>query len=196
MNIWATSDQHFGHKKMAVLRGYLRALEPGDTWGEDELRQALAAHDDDIIGRYNSCVGERDTVYHVGDFSFHNEERSKEIFKRLKGQKILVTGNHDRKRGYRKLFQRNENLMWFKALGHEFEVCHFPMLVWNKHHRGAICLHGHSHGTLKGDYYLRKVMDVGVDCHSLYPVNLEHVVKVMATRIITTHDHHTYEGDE
>ena len=44
----------------------------------------------------NSRVGDGDDVYVLGDFCYRSAQRSGGIWKRLKGRKHLVTGNHDR----------------------------------------------------------------------------------------------------
>ena len=45
-------------------------------------------------------------------------------------------------------------------------LCHYPLHVWQNHHRGTWHLHGHTHGKLNDPvFYQRKVMDVGIDTH-------------------------------
>jgi calcineurin-like phosphoesterase family protein len=59
-------------------------------------------------------------------------------------------------------------------------LCHFPMLVWNRAHHGAIHLHGHSHGNLRFPNPSARIMDVGVDANeALMPVSLSRVMEHM-----------------
>ena len=48
-------------------------------------------------------------------------------------------------------------------------LCHYPFRTWNGAHKGALNLHGHSHGRLKP---LPRQFDVGVDARSWRPVTL------------------------
>jgi calcineurin-like phosphoesterase family protein len=48
-------------------------------------------------------------------------------------------------------------------------LCHYPFRTWNGQHKGAIDLHGHSHGRLKP---LPRQVDVGVDVWDWRPVRL------------------------
>ena len=48
-------------------------------------------------------------------------------------------------------------------------LCHYPFRSWNGMHRGAVNLHGHSHGRLKP---LPRQFDVGVDVRDYRPVTL------------------------
>ena len=48
-------------------------------------------------------------------------------------------------------------------------LCHYPLRAWNGQHRGAVNLHGHSHGRLPP---LARQVDVGVDVWGFRPVDL------------------------
>ena len=71
-------------------------------------------------------------------------------------------------------------------------MCHFPMLVWEDHHRGTWHLHGHSHGHLDDPvYYQRKVLDVGMDAHPEFrPYAMDEIRGIMESRSIQKIDHH------
>lgn len=81
MTTFFTSDHHFFHKNIIKL-----CDRPFKDL--DEMHTAL-------INNWNEVVHEDDTVYVVGDFSFGRANKTREILKRLKGDKILVIGNHD-----------------------------------------------------------------------------------------------------
>lgn len=72
------ADLHFGHKNMAIHRGF----------------KSLIDHDEHIINSWNSVVLKKDTVWILGDVSM---EKSSEYHKlsRLNGYKKVVLGNHD-----------------------------------------------------------------------------------------------------
>ena len=48
-------------------------------------------------------------------------------------------------------------------------LCHYPLRTWNRIGRGALNLHGHSHGRLAP---LPRQVDVGVDCWDFRPITL------------------------
>jgi len=78
--VWFTSDLHFGHRNVMTYCNR--------PWKDiDEMTQG-------IIKIWNSTVKEGDTVYVLGDFSL-NPKWSSTIVPLLKGNKILIPGNHD-----------------------------------------------------------------------------------------------------
>ena len=74
--IFFTSDTHFSQKDKVRSKEFkLSSTEKTDH---------------EYIKRWNSVVGEDDTVYHLGDFGNYN------IIKKLNGQIILICGNYER----------------------------------------------------------------------------------------------------
>lgn len=69
-----------------------------------------------MINKWNATVQEKDLVIHLGDFALHKEsDQVGEICKQLKGRKILVRGNHDRKcmsKNTRLLTQKGYKYYW------------------------------------------------------------------------------------
>lgn len=53
-----------------------------------------------MISAWNKKVAKKDLVYIIGDFSFYDKEKTKQILARLNGRKILILGNHDKFRKY------------------------------------------------------------------------------------------------
>lgn len=84
---WVTSDHHFGHSKIIEYcnRPFHNVHEM----------------DEEMIARWNAVVKSGDTIYHLGDFAFFKggPDVLKDITRRLVGYKILVMGNHDRRKG-------------------------------------------------------------------------------------------------
>ncbi len=184
MTVYFTSDQHFGHRRICEFskRPYADLTE---------MRE-------DFILRHNRVVKPGDSVYHLGDFSFADEEDSTKIARRLNGQKFLVWGNHDK--GLRKSKDFLVQWVWTKDFAEikvneiKIVLCHYPLLVWNGSHHGSWNLHGHSHGSLKPDGGALRV-DVGVDCHDYTPVSFEEVAAIMKTKTFKPVDQHGDRGN-
>jgi calcineurin-like phosphoesterase family protein len=58
-------------------------------------------------------------------------------------------------------------------------LCHYPLRSWNGMGRGAINLHGHSHGRMAP---LRRQFDVGVDVWGFRPVELDVLLAAATVR--------------
>lgn len=131
--IWVTSDSHFCHRNILVYEAENRPFKD-----RDEMNEAL-------IQRWNEKVRESDLVLHLGDFSFGNKNRIKDIVSRLNGRIWLLLGNHDREQHYD----------WMK-LGFERTIKH-PFLLDGKFifsHEpletipdGKVNIYGHVHGS-------------------------------------------------
>lgn len=81
--IFFTSDLHLGHENVIHFenRPFRNAAE---------MNQIL-------IANYNAVVQPTDTVYLLGDLSFHIPvEEANELISRLNGKKHLILGNHDK----------------------------------------------------------------------------------------------------
>jgi calcineurin-like phosphoesterase family protein len=176
MSNFFTSDLHFGHANIIRFSG-----RPFAT---------AAEMDETLINNWNCIVDEFDHIYIIGDVSFHNAARTREILASLNGIKYLVYGNHDQ------VIRNNKNLREFFAETHELlerdfllndekikiVMCHYAMRVWNKSHYGSLHLYGHSHGGMPDDG--TRSMDVGVDVNGMYPVSLEEIVEKIGSRRI------------
>lgn len=177
MNNWFTSDLHFGHANIIQYcnRPYATV---------EEMDRAL-------IDNWNSRVQPSDTVYVIGDVSFHRDRaKTKSLLGQLKGQINLVLGNHDTSLDGDLLarFGWVKDLYTLKvddpvAHGNKQRIvlCHYAFRVWDQSHRGAWSLHGHSHGMLPDDPKLLSI-DVGVDCHNYFPISYAEVKAIMAKK--------------
>jgi calcineurin-like phosphoesterase family protein len=157
MPIFFTSDTHFGEaRRMKVDRRPFASV---------------AEQDKTLIARWNSRVGRKDEIYHLGDFtSAKDPERVAELLAALDGRKHLIIGNNDSKATI-------ANKAW-ASVGHYAEIevegkllilCHYPLRTWHNMGKGSIDLHGHSHGKLKE---ATRQYDVGVDVFDFRPVTL------------------------
>lgn len=168
--VWFTADTHFSHKNI------LKYTHRPEVFGLDlESETFIEEHNQWLIDKWNSTVGKKDTVYILGDFSFANQEETKKILEKLHGIKHIVYGNHDM--SARKLTNYFESCsdikeVIFKKSTYPFleedfsvEMCHYPILSWNRRNYGSCMIHGHCHGNIddinKASNELR--VDVGID---------------------------------
>lgn len=161
MAVFFTSDTHFGDPR--ILRIDRRPFPD------------LPAHDAALIANWNAVVGTDDEVWHLGDFALGPDEaRLGEIMAALNGTKRLIVGNND---GPTTLAMTG-----WASIAHYAEVtvedrplvlCHYAFRTWNGMGRGALDLHGHSHGQLRP---IPRQYDVGVDAQGFVPVRLSEVL--------------------
>ncbi len=153
-----TSDTHFGdHRTLNIHRRPFASV---------------AEMDELLIARWNEAVSADDEVWHLGDFA----RRAADVpglLARLNGAKHLLLGNNDppeiaRLPGWASVGHYAE----LEADGIKLVLCHYPFRSWNGQHKGAIDLHGHSHGRLKP---LPRQHDVGVDARDFRPVTLDEI---------------------
>lgn len=134
-NDFFISDHHFGHKLIIDF-------ESRPFADADEMTDVM-------IQKWNAAVGSEDKVFHLGDFSFLNQERTQEIVRKLNGYKFLVLGNHDRGRPR----------SWWLDAGFD-EVSEYPVLykdffllshepVYMNKHMPYVNVHGHIHGVVQ-----------------------------------------------
>jgi calcineurin-like phosphoesterase family protein len=161
MPVYFASDHHFGH---AAARSFYR-----------RPFTSIAEMDRVMIDRWNAVVGIGDELWHLGDFAVRQSpERVAALLRVLNGQKHLVSGNNDDAAvtdcdGWQSVQPYAE----VTVDGTRLVLCHYPFRTLRDMGRGAINLHGHSHGRLKS---LRRQIDVGVDVWDFRPVRLAEVI--------------------
>ncbi len=166
--IYFTSDTHFGHQNIAG-ENVSRWKDGYRKYGSTEvMNQAL-------VKAINQTVGEDDTLYHLGDWSFGGKENAYRFRKQLRCKNIhLILGNHDEHIEENEAIE-DENLCvvelqdLFSSVSHykeivingqRFVLSHYGMRTWHWAGKGTIHLYGHSHDMLPP---FGKSMDVGVD---------------------------------
>ena len=154
MATFFTSDTHFGDHR--TLNLYPRPFAD------------VAEMDAELIRRWNAVVGPQDEVWHLGDFA-RTAGRAREVLAQLNGAKHLVFGNNDHDPDVAQGWASVAPYAEIERDGHFLVLCHYPFRTWNRQHKGAINLHGHSHGRLKG---LKRQFDVGVDARDYRPVTM------------------------
>ena len=158
MAILFTADTHFGHG--GALGLYRRPFA------------STATMDEGLIAEWNSAVAPNDEVYHLGDFAVRQKPaRVETLLAALAGRKHLVSGNNDseattRATGWSSVVPYLE----LRLEGVLLVLCHYPFRSWRDMAKGALNLHGHSHGRLKP---MARQIDVGVDACGFRPVTLQ-----------------------
>ena len=158
MAVFFISDTHFGHG--GALGLFRRPFG------------SVAEMDAAMVARWNEAVGEGDEVWHLGDFAVGRKQaRIHELLAGLNGSKHLIAGNNDGPDTLDAPHWASVRHYAELALGDRFLVlCHYPFRSWNRMSRGAINLHGHSHGRLEP---MPRQLDMGVDVHDFRPVPFE-----------------------
>ncbi|MFY0606406.1 MAG: hypothetical protein JXR10_06820 [Cyclobacteriaceae bacterium] len=78
-NVFVISDLHFGHRNMAIRRGF----------------ESVEDHDSHIITSWNEVVRKGDVVWILGDLTMEKASNYN-LLDKLRGYKKVVLGNHDR----------------------------------------------------------------------------------------------------
>jgi len=187
MTRFFTADLHLGHHNIIDYcdRPY-RSV--------DQMNAAL-------VDRWNDTVGPDDEVIVLGDFAMGRLRDTLPLAGRLRGRKVLVTGNHDRcwsghRRGAERAVGRYLEAgfaeIWQGVVGLDLGgvpvlACHFPY-EGDSHdydrfpnHRpvdsGDWLLHGHVHQRWR---VRGRMINVGVDVWDYAPV-AEHELAALAT---------------
>jgi len=151
MNIFASSDHHFGHKN--VIKYCNRKFSSIDDMDAFYIKQ------------WNETVKPNDHMYYLGDLSFHPEQ----YLDKLNGQIHYILGNHDFKKGNKIITFKNvvsvERFETIKLDEIDITLCHYALRVWPKSHFNSYSLHGHSHQHLEE---WGKSLDVGIDAGHIF----------------------------
>lgn len=163
MKIWLSSDTHYMHNN--IIRYCERPFTDVDHMNEQ------------MMSRWNSVVSDDDIVVHVGDVSAGVGKRINDlqnIISSLKGQKLLIRGNHDH--------QTND---WYVTAGFKKVIdhinlsgiflTHYPLenMIQNGFDFSGVgtinyVIHGHNHRTDTPNY--DDHFNVAVDRNNFTPV--------------------------
>lgn len=173
--IFYISDLHLGHKNIIKL-----CNRPFET---------IEDMDDTIINNWNNVVKNGDTVYIVGDFACKTDDIEKYL-ERLKGNKILIIGNHDSKivndLSLHKYFANIVPYLEIHSNMKNITLFHYPMLEWKSSRKVDLnklgyLIFGHIHNSIKTEYeYLTSLpnaLNAGVDINNFTPVTFEQLVE-------------------
>jgi len=164
------SDLHFGHNKIIEICGRPTTIENHNKWLIEEV--------------WNKYIGKKDTVYILGDLSFENKEKSDKILDKLHGKKkFMILGNHDKSVETSTRFTQITQIKDFNFSLKDFNIhvnlCHYPILEWNRQFHGSWHLYGHSH-CRPLNYLNELAFDVSIDRKNWWrPYNLYQICYVM-----------------
>lgn len=172
MEIWLTSDTHFGHQRPFLY-------EPRGFTTVEEMNEK-------IIENWNKNVHPEDIVYHLGDTMLNNNSYGIECFKRLNGRIFMIWGNHDSDTRKNLLVEHCHIVggwyAWLIKYGKlSIYLSHYPTLTSNydeKHFsQHVLSLHGHTHQRTNWlDPKNPFLYHVGLDSHNNTPVHIDEVI--------------------
>lgn len=143
------ADTHFGHGN--ILRFDNR---PFSTVEEMEL---------ELVNRWAMAVEPKDTVYILGDFCWGKEDEWLRILSQLKGNKVLIRGNHDLKNMSIRLRNHFQDVKDYKEItdeGRHVILSHYPMLLYKgSYNPDRYMLCGHVHVT-RENVFLEEWTDI------------------------------------
>lgn len=143
-SVWLYSDPHFSDEEMKYLRkNYI---------GDDEQ-----------VKRINSVLGKNETIVFLGDIG------NVYFFKKIKGYKVLITGNHDRGNAHYKDYF-NEIYDGPLFISNKILLSHEPI-----NYPYALNIHGHDHSNWfpKDDNHI----NVCAEHIDYIPISLNKIVK-------------------
>lgn len=156
--VYFISDTHFYHERIIAF-----ANRPF---------QNAAQMNEAIVNNWNSVIGKRDTVYHLGDIGISRTIDDLQIIERLNGaKKVLILGNHDN-------LPITDYLQVFDAVYAVYKhkgriLSHYPIHPQELY--GQTNIHGHTHDhnvTAPGCKYL----NVSVENIGYKPIKFQDLV--------------------
>jgi len=177
---FTTADLHLGHGKIRnyeSLRAKFSSVEEMDNY---------------LIKRWNSVVSPIDHVYLLGDVSFHDDEKTKELIDQMNGVKHLILGNHDKDRSWPKWIKCGfasvqSELILQAAKDLRLKFSHYPYVGDNANEgrfldkrpvkqEGTWLVHGHMHS--KGSKFDEKNEQICVsgELWDFKPVNIDNIL--------------------
>jgi len=193
MTPWFTSDLHLGHSSILEFTDRRKDYIYVDDGSEIEV------HDEWVISSINSHVKPEDTLYILGDVSFHKKWKTGSLVESIQGKKHLILGNHDEKLSdfYRTsgLFLSVNTRLEIKYNHKRIILDHYPLAEWSAGHHGSYHCHGHTHGNFdyaKANLQDKRILDVGFDnAYKLFgvhrPFSFEDVEKLFEDRVSIQH---------
>ena len=160
--IYLISDHHFNHS--AIIKSTNRPFKD------------VSEMNTHMIKMWNKIVSNKDTIYHLGDFSWGNREFVRSIVEQLNGYKILIKGNHDRKS---KIFYHDVGfdsvVEGGVLLKNKFLLTHKPVseyYIGNFHN-----IHGHIHNNCVENDKSYRYFNVCVEQLDYKPILFDEIIE-------------------
>ena len=164
-SVYFIGDTHFDHKNIIKYchRPFSNVTEMNEV----------------IKNNWNSTVGNNETIYFLGDWSFGRGSKLANHWKRqLKGRIVSIQGSHDRNDKWNEIkFEKTKVL---RAGGYSFLLIHNPEDRKTEWHGWII--HGHVHNNKMDRYPFingeRKTINVSVELINYRPVSLSYLLSL------------------
>lgn len=154
-----------------------------------------------IINNWNKKVSTNDKVFFVGDLAMSRPSKAVEFYKNLKGNIIMVRGNHDLDLDINKAPFNILESFYIEYQGYEFYISHYPRNYQDNTDRNdnreepdysnppnwfeGWNIHGHVHNNDLDNFPFinqnNKTVNVGVDVLNFEPINLDYLIKIIET---------------
>lgn len=166
MTYFFTGDLHLGHAN--IIRHCKRPFSCVDEM------------DDTLIDNWNDKVrSSNDTVFVLGDMvkSKLPAQICESYFRRLRGRKFLIKGNHDKGAILKMPWGWVKDVFFLRDLNQEgIWLSHYAHRVWRNSIHGSWHIFAHSHGGLSP---LGRSFDAGVDANNYQLLALEEVENII-----------------
>ena len=132
-----------------------------------------------LISQQNNQVNSTDEIYYIGDFSSAKIKDTIDLMNKLNGKIYLLIGNHDKFKKYNitinnKLTILDDTIYTLNYNNYIFNLFHYPLYEQPDYYKGAIHLHGHTHGKIK---YNDMAIDVGYDNNNFRLLSINDIIK-------------------
>lgn len=107
--------------------------------------------DKTLIENWNNRVTNKDTVYILGDVSWYNRKKQKEIIQQLNGYKVLILGNHDSVPKEDDGFDSSFDYLTIVDEDTNIVLSHFPIASFNGMFHGWVHFYGHVHNSAQAN---------------------------------------------
>jgi calcineurin-like phosphoesterase family protein len=203
--IFFTSDTHYSHTNICRSVSNWRDENGNVPVSQTRDFKSLDHMNTAIVNSINSVVGEDDTLFHLGDWSFGGFDNIEEFRNKINCKNIhLILGNHDHhiennKDNIQRLFSSVHQYLRLQVSvnfgsKHDFVLMHYPIASWHNMNDNVIHLHGHVHLPPDKKLSQGKAMDVGVDGNNMVPYSLGEILNIMSKQPISKlslpQDHH------
>lgn len=184
---------------------------------QNKYENRTLEHDKLIKKNWNNVVHNNDNVYILGDIGKEGNNKDNEylceIISTLKGNKILIQGNHEKlndnrlRQLFKEITSYKEIIDNYNGINHKLVLCHYPILFWNNQHKGWLHLYGHVHMSDEWEVYKKclsnvndffddKTMKGYTDCPPAKAYNVGAMLNHMGYQPRTLKEILSFDGDE